>query len=186
MSLNDLKSHLADYAKDTKLNLSKVLSEEGAPDLTPTQIYATALASAYATQSEMVVQAIAAEAAAVLSDADMQAAKAAASIMGMNNIYYRFLHLVKDKEFGSLPANLRMQVIANPGVEKVEFELYSLAVSAINGCGMCMEAHVHEVLKGGISRLGIQSAIRIASVVHAAAQSVFIEQSGGQALANAA
>lgn len=186
MSLDHLKSQLADYAKDTKLNLSKVLSEEGAPDLSAVQIYATALASAYATKSQLVVDAITAEAANVLSDTDVQAVKGAASIMGMNNIYYRFLHLVKDKEFGNLPANLRMQVIANPGVSKVDFELYSLAVSAINGCGMCMDAHVHEVMKGGISRLGVQSAIRIASVINAAAQSVFIEESAAQSVAKAA
>jgi alkyl hydroperoxide reductase subunit D len=71
-----------------------------------------------------------------------------------------------------MPANLRMQVIANPGVPKVDFEIYSLAVSAINGCGMCMESHVHEVVKGGLTKQGAQSAIRIAAVVNASAQAL--------------
>jgi len=76
-----------------------------------------------------------------------------------------------------MPAGLRMNVIGNPGIEKVDFELYSLAVSAINGCGMCIDAHVHEVVKGGISKQGVQSSIRIASVLAAAAQALIIESS---------
>ena len=73
-----------------------------------------------------------------------------------------------------MPANLRMNIIGNPGIDKVDFELMSLAVSAINGCGMCMEAHVAEVTKGGVNRTGVQSAIRIGAVVNAAAQSLDI------------
>jgi alkyl hydroperoxide reductase subunit D len=109
-----------------------------------------------------------------LSDAHVYAAKAAATIMAMNNIYYRFVHLVSDKDYASMPANLRMNVIGNSGVDKVDFELMSLAVSAINGGGMCMEAHVHEASKSGISKQGVQSTIRIASVIHATAQALFI------------
>jgi len=92
--------------------------------------------------------------------------------MAMNNVYYRFIHLAADDEIKKMPANLRMQVIANPGVPKVDFEIMSLAVSAINGCGMCMESHVHEVVKAGLSKQGAQSAIRIAAVLNAAAQAV--------------
>ncbi|MBV9576880.1 MAG: carboxymuconolactone decarboxylase family protein [Gammaproteobacteria bacterium] len=69
--------------------------------------------------------------------------------------------------------NLRMNVIANPSIDKVDFELSCLAVSAINGCGMCMDAHTHELSKVAISQVAIQSAIRIASVVNAVA-SVFV------------
>ena len=92
----------------------------------------------------------------------------------MNNIYYRFVHLVGDEEYKKMPAKLRMNVIGSPGIPKVDFELYSLAVSAINGCGMCIEAHNHEVLKAGVSKLGVQSAIRIAAVINAAAQGIAI------------
>ena len=60
--------------------------------------------------------------------------------MAMNNIYYRFVHLVHAADYKTLPAKLRMNVMAKPGVDKVDFELWSLAVSAINGCGMCLEA----------------------------------------------
>lgn len=76
-----------------------------------------------------------------------------------------------------MPANLRMNIIGNPGIEKVDFELMSLAVSAINGCGMCIDAHVNEVVNAGISKQGVQSTIRIASVLNAAAQVIVIERS---------
>lgn len=173
MSLESLKDTLGDYAKDIKLNASTVLTTDGAPDLTLNQIAGIALASAYATKNAQVVAAISAEVTATLSEAELAAAKAAATIMGMNNVYYRFVHLVGG-DYAKMPAKLRMNVIGQPGIAKVDFELYSLAVSAMNGCGMCMEAHVHEVAKGGISPLGVQSAIRIAAVVSALAQAQFV------------
>ena len=103
-----------------------------------------------------------------LEPAALNAAKAAAAIMGMNNIYYRFVHLAGG-DYKKMPARLRMNVMANPGVEKVDFELWSLAVSAINGCGMCIESHEHELRKAGLSAEQIQAAVRVAAVVHAVA-----------------
>ena len=172
MSLEQLKDQLPDYAKDIRLNLSSVLTAEGAPDLSINQIHGVALSSAYATRNQTVIAAIKAEVS--LSDAEHEAAKAAATIMGMNNIYYRFVHLVGDEEYKKMPAKLRMNIIGAPGIPKVDFELYSLAVSAINGCGMCIEAHNHDVLKAGGTKIGIQSAIRIAAVINATAQGLTI------------
>ena len=110
-----------------------------------------------------------AEAAAKLAPAEIEAARSAAAIMGMNNVYYRFLHLVEDEEYAKLPARLRMNVIGSPGIDKLEFELLSLAVSAVNGCGLCVTAHERKLREGGIGREAIQSAVRIASVMHAIA-----------------
>ncbi len=104
-----------------------------------------------------------------LSAADLQAARAAAAVMGMNNIYYRFLHLVEDPEYQQLPARLRMNVLGNPGIDKVDFELLSLAVSAINGCGTCVASHERQLRQHGLSREAVQSAVRIAATVHAVA-----------------
>lgn len=185
MTLDVLKDRLGDYAKDIKLNISNVLSTDGAPDLTQNQIYGIALASAYSTRNTSVVHAILAEAQS-LSDAERHAARAAATVMAMNNVYYRFVHLVKDKDYGTFPAKLRMNVIGNPGIPKVDFELYSLAVSAINGCGMCLDAHVHEVTKAGVTQIGVQSAIRIAAVVNALAQAEIIAAIEGENCAIAA
>lgn len=169
MSIEQLKSKLPDYAKDIRLNLGSVLTEEGAPDLSLKQVYSIALAASFATKNSEVINSVLAEVSALLTDADIHAAKAATIIMAMNNIYYRFIHLVSDKSYATMPAKLRMNVIANPGTDKTDFELCCLAVSAINGCGMCIEAHTHELTKAGISKLGIQSCIRIAAVINGAA-----------------
>ncbi len=172
-SLPALLALLPSAAKDIRLNLDSLLATEGgAADLTPQQAWGVALSSAYATRHAGVIRAFEASAAAVLSEAEINAAKVAATIMAMNNVYYRFTHLVQDEELKKMPARLRMNAMATTGIAKADFELYSLAVSAINGCGMCMESHTHEVVKGGLSKTAVQSSVRIAAVVNAAAQAL--------------
>ena len=166
MTIDNIRDLIPDYAKDLKLNLSSVLTEEG---LTEQQRWGTLLASALAAREPHLVQAVAEEAATRLSPEAVKAAKAAASIMAMNNIYYRFTHLASDPDYSAMPARLRMSVIGNPGVEKSDFELWSLAVSAINGCGRCIDAHEQVLRKAGMTREQIQQAVRIASIVHAVA-----------------
>lgn len=163
-----------DYAKDIKLNLSAIFREDPDSKLKKNQVFAIALACAYAVKDNNIVNYIFAQSGDVLSDNEVKAAKSAATIMAMNNIYYRFVHLVGDEEFGNLPAKLRMNVMANPGVDKIDFELYSLAVSAINGCGLCIDSHVKQIIGAGVSKPSIQHAIRIASVINATAQALFI------------
>jgi len=165
-TLESLRETLPDYAKDLKLNLSSLLTD---PVLTEQQRWGALLATALASRNSALIAAIAAEAATHLSPQAVSAAKAAASIMAMNNIYYRFTHLASDPDYQTMPARLRMNVIANPGVEKLDFELWSLAVSAVNGCGKCIDAHDQVLRKGGVSREAIQQAVRIASVIHAVA-----------------
>lgn len=175
MSINDLRSQLPDYAKDTKLNLGRLISGDDVEGLTLNQAYGIALTCAYATRQVDVIRAVHSQVVGTLSNDDIQAAKAAATVMAMNNVYYRSIHLASDKDYAQMPAGLRMNIIGRPGIDRLDFELYSLAVSAINGCGMCIDAHIHEVTKGGISKQGVQSSIRIASVLNAAAQAMIIE-----------
>jgi alkyl hydroperoxide reductase subunit D len=166
MSLDALKEALPAYAKDTKLNLSSVITTSKLPEQ---QLWGTVVATALASRSAKVIQELVEEAKGHLTDEALTAAKAAASVMAMNNIYYRTMHLIGDEEYANLPARLRMQVIGNPGVDKTDFELWCLAVSAVNGCGRCLESH-EKVLRGaGLSREPIQEAVRIAAVVHAVA-----------------
>ncbi|HUO81278.1 MAG TPA: carboxymuconolactone decarboxylase family protein [Gammaproteobacteria bacterium] len=169
MTLEDIKARIPDYAKDLKLNLSSVLTPQGSPGLSESQIFATAVASAHASRSPAFVRWIEAAAADRLDAETLTAARSAAAIMAMNNVYYRFTHLVGDEEYRNLPARLRMNVLARPPGDKTDFELYSLAVSAINGCGMCMAAHQKVLRKAGLSREAVQSAARIAAVIHAVA-----------------
>lgn len=176
MNLDAIKDSLPDYAKDIRLNLSNVMSEEGSIGLEKRQIYGTALASAYACQYQPLIQAVLKDSEGILSEADLTGVQGATAIMAMNNIYYRFTHLVEDTAFRTMPPRLRMNVMANPGVSKIDFELYSLAVSAINGCGRCLDSHTEGLKKEGVTAEAIQSAIRIASVVHACAQVMLMSQ----------
>jgi lipoyl-dependent peroxiredoxin subunit D len=169
-SLDNIRDALPGYARDLQLNLGSVLSPAGAPGLSERQIWAVALASAAASRNPGFTAELQALTAQHLDAAHINAAHAAAAIMGMNNIYYRFLHLVEDEEYGKLPARLRMSVIGNPGIAKADFELLSLAVSAINGCGGCVASHERQVRAHGLEREAVQSAVRIAATVHAVAR----------------
>jgi alkyl hydroperoxide reductase subunit D len=183
MSIEMLKSWLPEYAKDLKLNLSSLAAEQV---LTEQQKAGTFVASALAARDPQVVRAVIAEFGPRLSPEALQAAKAAAAIMAMNNIYYRFVHLAASPDYKTLPARLRMNVIGKPGVEKVDFELWSLAVSAINGCGMCIDSHERELRKAGLGAEQIQAAVRIASVVHAVAATLAGEAAAANSEALAA
>lgn len=174
MSLTDLRNSLPDYAKDLKLNLDSVLSDAGAQGLDAKQIRAIALSCAIASRYKPLTEAVEAFAAEKLSAEEIGGAKAAAAVMAMNNIYYRATHLIQNEEYGQLRAGLRMNVMANPGIDKMTFELASLAVSSINGCGACMDSHEKVLRKHEISAQGVQSALKIAAVVHAVA--VTLEQ----------
>jgi lipoyl-dependent peroxiredoxin subunit D len=174
MSLDTLRDMLPAYAKDLSLNLSSLANETV---LTDQQKWGAFLASAHAVGQRSVVSAVEAAAqAAGLSPQAGGAAKAAAAIMGMNNVYYRSLHLISNPEYRTLPARLRMNVIANPGVEKADFELWSVAVSAINGCGMCLDSHEAELKTHGVSAQQVQAALRIAAVINAVSRVLEAEQ----------
>jgi alkyl hydroperoxide reductase subunit D len=173
MSLDALKSALPDYAKDLKLNLGSVI---GNSELPAQALWGTVLAVAIASRGRTVLRELEPEARAVLSPQAYTAAKAAAAVMAMNNVFYRTRHLLSDPEYGNLRAGLRMNVIGNPGVDKADFELWSFAVSAINGCGQCLDSHEQVLRKAGLSRETVQEAVKIASVVHAVAVTVDAEE----------
>ncbi len=179
MPLTEIKSALPGYAKDLRLNLESVLSALGAPGLDERQIRAVALASAIAARYLPLTAAIDAFAAEKLDQAERDGVRAAAAMMGMTNIYYRFKHLVSNREYDTLRTSLRMNVMNAPGIDKTSFELASLAVSAINGCGSCVDSHEKVIREHGISAVGVQSAARIASVLHGVA--ITLEQAQAQA-----
>ncbi len=167
--MDAVRDRIPDYARDLRLNLSSVLTPQGAPGLSESQLWMTALAAAIACRNAELARAVEAVAAGKLQPAQVEAARAAAAIMGMNNVYYRFLHLVEDDEYAKLPAKLRMNVLGSPGIDKMDFELISLAVSAVNGCGKCVASHERMLREHAIGREAVQSAVRIASVIHAVA-----------------
>ncbi len=167
MSIDQLKERIPDYAKDLRLNLG-VISASTA--LTPLQAWGTAIAAAVTAKHPDVLAAVIADAAAHMSPEAITAAKGAAAIMGMNNVYYRFVHMMGDAaEYGAMPARLRMQIIGKPGVEHLDFELWCLAASTITGCEQCVRSHEKVVRERGGSKEAVQDAVRIAAVVHGVA-----------------
>jgi alkyl hydroperoxide reductase subunit D len=164
MSIDTLQSLIPAYAKDLSSNLTNLLAETLLSDQ---QKWGTFLSCAHAIGVPAVVQNIEAAAADVLAPEAMTAAKAAAAIMGLNNVYFRAMHLMQNKEYEKMRAGLRMNILANPGVDKVDFELWSLAVSAVNACGLCMDSHEKVLRNHDVTAVQIQAALRIASTVNA-------------------
>ncbi len=182
MSIETLQNRIPDYAKDLRLNLSTLAAEE---ILNDRQKWGTFLATAMATGNAEVISKIAALAAQHIDSGVMNAARAAASIMAMNNVYYKFAGMMGG-DYQTMSAKLRMNVIGNPGVDKADFELWALAVSAMNGCQFCVKAHEDVLVKAGVTREQIQAAARIAAVVHAVAATLTAEDASASGMAVAA
>jgi len=166
MSLEALRETIPDYARDIRINLSQIINDGLLSDQ---QKWGAILAAAHATGFAPLIRAAGADAEARLSTAAIAAAKSAAALMAMTNTYYRALHAMKDGEYATLRTGLRMNVLADPGVDKGDFEFWSLVVSALNGCGMCIDAHEEELRKRDWPATRVQAGLRIAAVVNAAA-----------------
>lgn len=168
MSIDNLKAALPEYAKDLKLNLGSLARST---ELNEQQLWGTFLAAAAATKSATVLREISEEAGDTLSAEAFNAALGAASIMGMNNVAYRAKGFLGD-DYAQVRMGLRMNIIGNPGVDKVDFELWSLAVSTINGCHDCTAAHADVVRKAGLTKEQVWEAVKVASTVAGVAQAI--------------
>lgn len=168
--LDALKETLPETARDIKINVGNVFTSE---TLSRDQIWGTALASAYFIGTLELRDAIIADAQeAGVGVALFEDAQAAASLMGMNTIYYRFRHLSGKPVYSQKPARLRMQWMARPKTNKADYELFSLAIAALAGCESCIKAHEDSVLKGGLTEDHVVDAVRLASVLQGFAVSL--------------
>jgi alkyl hydroperoxide reductase subunit D len=173
-ALEGLRDSIPEPARDLRLNLQAVLAESS---LSGEQRWGVAAACAIASRNARLREAVLADARAAAGDAVVEDAVAAAAIMGMNNVLYRFRHLVGTEAYQDRPARLRMNRLVKPAGSKLDFELYCLAVSAVNGCGTCMQAHEKVVVTGGLSQEQVFDAVRIASVIHGAAVALDLSSS---------
>jgi lipoyl-dependent peroxiredoxin subunit D len=171
--LEQLRNQLPEAAKDIKLNLQTVFQ---ASSLTPTQAWGVALAASLAARQLALTRAVLAEANTQVEANTIEDAKAAAILMGMNNVYYRFRHLIGKDVYNQKPARLRMNWIAKPLGSKTDFELFCLAVSALNGCEVCLRSHESVVLEGGLSEDQAHDAVRIAATIQAAAIALELQE----------
>lgn len=166
MGIEALSERIPTYAKDLRLNLQSVLRQT---ELTEQQLWGTALVSAIISRNTATLAAVLEEARPHLSPQAFEAAGSAAAIMGMNNVYYRFLHLTNNEKYSTMPARLRMNAIRTHGVEPVDFELWCVAASAINNCQACVGSHEKVVREKGVPEEAVLAAVRIAAVIHAIA-----------------
>jgi alkyl hydroperoxide reductase subunit D len=169
-TIEELRNTFPESAKDIKLNLQAVLRES---TLSNDQKWGVAVASAAAARHAQLLDVVVAEARREVSEAVVEDGLAAAALMAMNNVYYRFRHMIGKPSYEK-PARLRMNRMVKPSTNKTDFELFSLAVSAINGCEMCVQAHENVVTTGGLSEDQVHDAVRIAATLHAAAVSLEI------------
>ncbi len=152
------------YIRDLKLNVSAVL---GSLNLTKKEAYMLALSVAVCEKCEVLVDAFEALSLKEGATADEIAeTHGCASIMGVNNIFYRFRHYMHDTEYyNRQPAGLRMSLMMNPAMGKPLFELMSLVISAINDCERCVGSHEHSVKEQGADEPRIYDAIRLGAVI---------------------
>jgi alkyl hydroperoxide reductase subunit D len=168
-SLDALRDTLPDELKDIRLNLSSVLAGE---NLQPEQAIGVALAAAAFVRCRPLSQAIEtdlrasgdAAAAAVVSDGI-----AAAGLMAMNTVYYRFRHMLGKESYEARSPRLRMSRMAQPATSKADFELMSLGCAALAGCELCIKNHEASLVKLGVSEDACHDAVRIAAVINAVA-----------------
>ena len=175
MSLEQIKEQLPEFAKDIRLNISNLFGNILQSGLTELQFYGVALAVGYSLKNPELTAALEEQVPQELKSRIDLAAKTAATLMAMNNIYYRFIHLAEDAELSKMPANLSMNGLRAHEIEQVDFELLSLAVSAVNGCGLCITSHLKQLVDHGVSKMAIQTAIRLAATLGATAQALTIK-----------
>ncbi len=166
MNITEILVDSPDYAKDIKLNYSKVLNEN---ILEKKLLYGIILISSLATKVDVLKEAALNEVKEYIDDDYINDIYGAYSLMAMNSIYYRFTHLATEFDYASMPANLRMQFMTKHKLKSTDFEMLCLAVAAIIGCGKCINAHEINLRKNNISSQNIQTAVRISSIMHAIA-----------------
>jgi alkyl hydroperoxide reductase subunit D len=165
--LEVLRESLGEPVKDIKINLTNILSSDF---LDEEQIWGIALASSFYIGDTRLKEALLADAkSASLSLDIVEDAQAAAGLMGMNTVYYRFRHLVGKESYAKRPARLRMQWMLKPKTTKANFELFSLAIAALAGCENCIKAHESSILREGLTEDHVHDAVRIAAVLQGAA-----------------
>jgi alkyl hydroperoxide reductase subunit D len=166
MTLESLVDSLPAYANDVKLNWRMAVNQS---ELTPVQLWGSAVASALAARNREVLEAVTAEASQVMDASNLDAARAANAIMSTSNIYYRFIHLAEHEKYSTIPAHLRANTGRNSRALPADFELWCVAVSAVNGCGACIKSHERAARDKGLTDEAVLAAVRVASVIHAIA-----------------
>ena len=162
--VDQVKESIPDHAKDIRLNLDAVMNRSGLDEV---DAHACAFAAAIAAGNGDLAFEISMNGPLAGTD-EREAAKTAAALMGMNNVYYPFVEMTNDPDLKGLPPGLRMNAYANHGgVSKKKFEMYALAASIVGKCHFCVKNHYDVLKKEGMTVSELQAVGKIAAVVAA-------------------
>ncbi len=170
-SLTLLEKGESRYLRDLKLNLASTLTSEHLSTKGCALIGLSTAINNNNSQLTLYFTRYAEEQGATA--AETAEAAGCASLLASNNIFYRFRHFTQKEKYSQIPARIRMQLMMKPVTGKEFFELMSLAISAVNGCEMCVNAHEDSLIKLGTTEERIFDAVRIASLVTAAGKIIF-------------
>lgn len=163
--VEQVKESIPDHSKDIKLNLDAVINRSG---LDPVDTHAVAYAAALAAGNGGLAFEIEHNSPLFNDEKVREAAKTAASLMGMNNVYYPFVEMTGDPDLKKSPPGLRMNAYAtHGGVTKKQFEMYALAASIVGKCHFCVKNHYDVLKKEGMSVQELQMVGKISSVIAA-------------------
>jgi alkyl hydroperoxide reductase subunit D len=162
--LDQVKESIPDHAKDIRLNLDAVINRSGLDEV---DAHACAFAAAIASSNGELAFEISMNG-PLAGTPEREAAKTAAALMGMNNIWYPFVEMAGDDSMKGLPAGLRMNAyVTHGGVSKKKFEMYSLCASIVGKCHFCVKSH-YDILKNeGMTTQELMAVGRIAAVIAA-------------------
>ena len=162
--IEQVKESIPDHAKDIRLNLDSAINRSL---LDPVDTHAVAYVSALAAGNGGLAFEIEHNSPLFTAEKEREAAKTAAALMGMNNVYYPFVEMTQDPELKGLPPGLRMQAYAtHGGVTKKQFEMYALAASIVGKCHFCVKNHYDTLKKEGMTVQELQHVGKIASIVN--------------------
>jgi len=163
--IEQVKESIPDHSKDIRLNVDSVINRS---PLDPVDTHAIAYVSALAAGNGGLAFEIEHNSPLFQDEKVRDAAKTAASLMGMNNVYYPFVEMCSDPDLKGLPPGLRMNAYAtHGGVSKKQFEMYALAASIIGKCHFCVKNHYDTLKKEGMTSQELQHIGKIASVINA-------------------
>ncbi len=154
----------ARYIKDLKINTGNALNNT--QHLNRKEALLLALAVAANEKFDLLKNSFATQAKAEgATEAEIAEVVAATSLMNTNNVFYRFRHFANKDFYNNHPAGIKMSIMMNPVLGKEFFELISLALSAVNGCEMCVNSHEASVLQHGSSESRVFEAVKSAAII---------------------
>jgi len=162
--IEKVRDSIPDHCKDIRLNLDSIMRTT---ELDEVDMHACAFAAAIAANNGELAFEISMDG-PLMGTPEREAAKTAAALMGMNNVFYPFIEMAGDPDLKGLPPGLRMNAYATyGGVSKKKFEMYALAASIVGKCHFCVKNHYDVLKKEGMTVQQLQIVGKIASIIAA-------------------